>query len=701
VSQIAVTYYKPPYPNQDDWRQDLISISKLGIKTIQIEIPWGWVEAEADHYEYADFDRLFTEAENAKLNVICVLKPEMQPAWVTRNFATSLITARNSNYFQENKKPVGIFPGCNPDHPDVWDRMSRFIQSTVKRYKDHSNLKGWVGFDLSQPYPEIKDQTVISGFETFLQDKFKSIDELNKKWNRRYRAFSDVTSIMSFNSSSIEEETFLAYHMERMVRHVKSRLYMIRSVDNTHPIAVFGNRPFLGVLKEEGVLGRLFSSGNDWDLADAAEVFGCTSYPKWAVQSTAQRDVRLRFQHSAARSKQFWVSEYHRPDDALHCPEGCVLDPGVQQRWLWQSIATGAKMISFSNWRDEVTGAGAGFFGLAGQDGLASERLEALEHSIGVINQNEELFNSIEPNHPKVGVIFNQESLLFMQSRGQADQYWRGFYDYCRALSLLGVNYRVIEKFEVDDFRDIEVLFAPRLFVIRDRLEFSLNQYIDKGGTLVTEGQCGAFSEDGSLIVAEERWLSRKCAIREGAAKQTRVHLETVEIEGGTSFLLNHHNMVFPLDSSDDTVIHEIESNGKNHKILLSKKIETGTVYAFGSFLGGMDDDSSKYGLSDFAESIIKSAKIERPEIVYPQRKANGGISMQPCTSGDSKVWFIFCDGQYEDVGIRFPADTFSGGAKELMTGAPVEIQTQKKGEKVQGCRVPLSKYGVAILKAE
>lgn len=706
MPKLAVTYYVPPYPSNEFWDEDLAKIKQSGFDAIQVVMPWGWIEPKKDVFQFDDYDQLFNKAEDAGLKVIPVLKPELQPRWVWAAFRDSRLTANNTLNLEELSTPGGIFPGCDPDSPDVWERMSGFLQKVVKRYAERPNLEAWVVYQLMEAYPLLVDNTIMRSYQKWLLDEYQSVNELNKRWRRRYLDFEDIIPTGTENEGSPEYLSFLRYHNVRMVRHVKARIYMVRSADSNHKIVVYGNKPFQRILEEEDKSIRPFPAGNDWALADAGDISACVSFPKWSKFTDSQRDVRLRFQASAGGAKPFWLGEYHRSTDANICPEACTMEPPVYQRWLWQGIAQGAQNINFFRWRDDITGPGAGFFGFAGNDGNADARIAALSESILVYQKNKELLDACKPVAPRIAVLFSPSSYNLFYTRNQSDHYWRGFYDYCLALSQLGITYKIVEETKTEELNNVDVLFIPRLAILPNELEFALNQFLAAGSTIFTEAECGAYSAEGSLVPSRDRWIARRSHIMEKSPRSCTTRTESVLLNG-SPFLLNHGYLVFPLESKEGKILHNLDANGESYPILVSQKVESGMLFAFGGHLGGNGNgvDARSYtprGLADLFQAILKEAGvIDYAKIVFPLRKANGHVSVQQGESNGKKIFFVFSDGAYDEIGLRVPEGTFNGGGREIITNTQVTVRTRNEGVKGQDLRIPLSPWGVGVVVAE
>ena len=55
---LGAQYYRPPFPGDRYWEDDLARMAASGLNTVQLWVLWGWVEPEPGRFVFDDYDRL-------------------------------------------------------------------------------------------------------------------------------------------------------------------------------------------------------------------------------------------------------------------------------------------------------------------------------------------------------------------------------------------------------------------------------------------------------------------------------------------------------------------------------------------------------------------------------------------------------------------------------------------------------------------
>ena len=76
---LGAQYYRPPFPNEKYWRDDLKKMADSGLNTVQLWVKWAWVEPAPEEFRFDDYDRLVSEADRAGLGVVLSTIAEIQP----------------------------------------------------------------------------------------------------------------------------------------------------------------------------------------------------------------------------------------------------------------------------------------------------------------------------------------------------------------------------------------------------------------------------------------------------------------------------------------------------------------------------------------------------------------------------------------------------------------------------------------------
>ncbi len=187
-----------------------------------------------------------------------------------------------------------------------------------------------------------------------------------------------------------------------------------------------------------------------------------------------------------------WLSEVQGGRSAVGFNLYNPVDATSQQRWIWNGIASGADTVLFWCWRNEIFGRESGGFGLAGDDGLAEERLNAMRKTHAVLDKNRSLIENYQVDEGEVGVLFSPQSYYLHWSQEEtADRIMNAMQGYLRALVRNSIPYQVVEEEHLEVLKKIKVLFLPRTVATTDKLEKALTAFVQQGGTLVCESECG------------------------------------------------------------------------------------------------------------------------------------------------------------------------------------------------------------------
>jgi beta-galactosidase len=514
---LGVQYYRPPFPVQKHWSQDLRRIRESGIDTLQLWVTWAWVESRPGQFEFSDYDRLVDLAHEAGLSVLLSTIAELQPHWIHEvvpgsemidNYGHRVVSSlrEESNF--------GLTPGGCTEHPAVWDRMSEFLVAVVTRYRSAPHLAGWDAWNELR-WHEQSDALVcycphcLREFHAWLEARYGGLEGVNQAWQRRYHGWSEVQPGKLPWRPFTEMMAWQRFVTWKANRHGRRRYELIKALDPLRAVTVHAGDP--SPVTCGGPQAFAIDRGNDWHYADELDGVGCSSFPSLFGMDNTAFTTRVEFARSAAASagKQLWLSEVQGGRGSLGFKPTAVVTAEEQQRWVWRGAAAGASKLLFWCWRDEIFGRESAGFGLAGDDGQAKARLAAMTRSGAVLRQHADFFAGYQPDSPRVGVFFSPSTYyLHWSLEGKATTPREALEGYCRALVELSIPYTVVEEEHLDALDTLQVLFLPRLLVAGEAVEAALARFVRLGGTLVCEAECGAFTSEGFYRYPEERFLT-------------------------------------------------------------------------------------------------------------------------------------------------------------------------------------------------
>lgn len=659
---LGTQYYRPPFPVRKHWAEDFRRIRDSGLNTVQLWVIWAWVEARPSVFVYDDYDELVGLAEKNGLGVVLSTIAEVQPYWIHREVPGSeMVTNMGTKVVSSNRCEChfGLTPGGCTDHPGVWQRMSTFLAKTVEHYRKEPHLVGWDAWNELRWNVQADGLVcycphTLKAYRDWLAEQYGGLDGLNRAWMRRYGSWDEVTPGKVPDRPYTELMAFSNFLIERANRHAKARYDVMKPLDPSRPVTVHAAEPSPGCAG--GAANTPIDRGNDWAFADHLDGVGCSSFPVWSGMDDADFGMRVEYVKSAAQGKRVWLSEVQGGRSSLGFTVHKSVDAVSQQRWIWNGLACGAETILFWCWRDEVFGRESGGFGIVGRDGLADDRVAALQKTGALIRQHKELLAAYQPDKPAVGVLFSPRTYgLYWAAESNAQRVKGAMRGYIRALIRHSIPYLVVEEDHLEPLADLKILYLPRLGVMTLTLEDALERFVRNGGTIVCESECGAFSPEGIYREPDERFTARLTGVREIGRRELpgpfdvemdgrRLSLESVQwatpMVGGGSVLASH---------SEGSLLTEVP-------------VGKGRVLLAGGYLGSAYLNTESPDFEAFVGLTARRAGW-RPdlEVVEPKPARRSFVYLKSGTSGNKRLVFVFFPADADAVRLRFRSGFLDG----------------------------------------
>ncbi|MDP6380701.1 MAG: beta-galactosidase trimerization domain-containing protein, partial [Phycisphaerae bacterium] len=338
----------------------------------------------------------------------------------------------------------------------------------------------------------------------------------------------------------------------------------------------------------------------------------------------------------------------------------------------------GADTILFWCWRDEVFGRESCGFGLSGLDGLAEERLRAMAHTGALIRKHADLIDNYQPCRPTVGLLFSPQAYyLNWAAEGNASRAWNALGGYCRGLTRKSIPYTVIEEQHLDALDGLKVLFLPRTLVTDAKQEKAFKAFVEAGGTLVCESECGAFNSAGLYRYPEDRFTARMAGIKEIGRRQSADSVEAAL--GGKTVSLDLAQWVTPWETGAGSAVASCDEGALVAEVPVGK----GRLILGGSYFGEAYAKKRGAGFEDYVEWAVGRADWHREvEIVSPAPTREASLFVKYGTSGGKRMVFVFVDRGQDEATLRFCKGFFNArGACDLISGATHNLTDGPEGK--------------------
>ncbi len=705
--RLGAQYYRAPFPNRRFWRDDMARMADAGLNTVQLWVVWGWVEPAPDDFHFDDYDELVELADQNGLGVVLSTIAAIQPYWIHRQVPGSeMVDHMGHKVISSNRAEChfGMTPGGCTDHPGVWERMAGFLEEVVTRYRSAPNLVGWDAWNELRwnvnadgivcycPY-------TVNRYHAWLDATYGGLEGLNAAWQCRYGQWDEVLPGKLPRSPYTQMMAWQHFLTWRATDLGLARYDLVKSLDPEHPVTVHGGAPTVlyGMQFPDTALNR----GNDWFFADEMDGIGCSSFPTWFHFSDADLAMRIECVRSAARGKRIWLSELQGGRAAHGFDAHDPVEAAHQQRWIWTGISSGADSILFWCWRDEVFGQESAGFGLAGADGLAEERIAALRRTSAILEENETLLAAYRPDVPQAGIYFSPQSYyLHWTQLGSGAMPQQAIQGYMRALLRSHIPFTILEEEHLEVLQELKVLFMPRAIVMDAPQAQALEAWVRAGGTLVCESECGAFGRNGLYRYPQERAVAAWTGVPE-IGRRTLVGDAVSLTLNGASLRLPAKQWLTPLERGKGKALAETADG----PLFVEVPVGQGRVLLCGAYLGdayfeGTSDASSPFApycddFETFVAGVAARAGVAVPaQVIEPAGRAASEVHVRTGHSEGRPLVFVFYEGA-SGVALRFAGGTFSGEARDLISGSTLAVQETAEG---QVCRLGPSPWGLAVL---
>ncbi|MGC9522302.1 MAG: beta-galactosidase [Anaerolineae bacterium] len=705
---LGTQYYRPPFPNERYWEDDIKRMADSGLNTLQLWVVWAWVEAKPGEFRFDDYDRLVALANKHDLEVVLSTIAAIQPYWIHRvvpgsrmvdNFGHEVVSSNRGECH------YGLTPGGCIDHPGVWERMRQFLAATAEHYYRAPNLFGWDAWNELRWNVQADglvcycDYT-LNRFRAWLDAKYGGLDGLNRAWRRRYSSWDDVRPGKMPSRPYTEMMAFEDFISWRAVQHAYDRYEVLKTIDPQHPVTVHGAQPTVLHGSDAYPNATALHRGNDWYFADRVDGVGTSSFPKWGglEMDRAEFINRIDFVASARQGKRIWLSELQGGRSNIGFDVAQSVDAASQQSWVWTGLSAGADAILFWCWRDEVFGRESTGFGLAGADGLAEERLAAMRKTGEILQAHDDLLTGYEPAPADVGIFFSPQSYyLYWAQDATARRGLTGIQGYAQAMVRRNIPYRIIEEAHLDELQGLKLLILPRTVVMDAPVAEALTDFVRRGGTLVCESEVGAFGTDGLYRYPEDRFFAELTGIQEIGRR--RLPADTIPLSLG-------ERTYRVLAAQWLTPMFERGSAEREEALLKQVALDKGRMLFVGSYLGDAylaARGEKARAFEDFLLALAAAAGVTRPvTVLSPLAAGNefvhvrvGAAPSADGSNGVRPVAFVFAPTPDTEVELRFEPGFFAGPVRDLLTSERVATQPD-----TGGLRVTLgpTEWGVSVL---
>ena len=469
--------------NPDQWQdrpdilaEDMRLMQLANCNALSVGIfAWASLEPEEGKYDFSFMDKALDDIYKAGGRVVLATPSGARPAWLSMKYPEVLRTnvdgSRNTHGMRHNH--------CYSS-PVYRQKVTEINRRIAERYQNHPALLVW---HISNEYGgKCYCENCKRAFRAWLQDKYKTLDALNKAWwtafwSHTYTAWEQIDPPMDHgerytNGLDLDWKRFCTH---QTTDFMKAEIRAVKAVTPNGPVTT-------------NMMG--FYHGLDYRvLAKELDVISNDIYPTWrGTQADINTAIDAAFIHDLCRTMKhqpFMLME-STPSHVNWHEYNKLKRPGAHELASLQTIAHGADTVQYFQFR-KSRGAGEQFHGaVIDHEGSENTRVFKEVAALGArMKQLDAIVGT--KTAARVAILHDwsnrwalESAQCFQLKHKKIGTTQRQFY---RSFWKRGINVDVISP--EDNFTRYDLVVAPMLYSVSDAQGQKLAAYVEQGGTLV------------------------------------------------------------------------------------------------------------------------------------------------------------------------------------------------------------------------
>ncbi|MBV8865737.1 MAG: beta-galactosidase, partial [Acidobacteriaceae bacterium] len=468
--------------------------------------------------DLSKISQLVSEARQNGLQIYFGVTMEEAPAWLWKKYPDAYMVWEDGQPAIDPTQyllPNDGKPGPCWNHPGARAAGVQFVEAVGREIGKYDNILAWncwqevaIDFELQgHPIGLCYCPHTLAAFRTWLQSKYKTLDNLNGNWRVRYSDWQEVNPPRRFQQvpSMIDWRFF----MEDVYLPDAMR-WKADAFRRTDPLR---RRVFAHTGSPR------YGGSADWRISRVLDFYGSSCYPGWSeyqdpnvsneqrVQSSPtvwqqvlDNALKWDYLRGASPNAYFWTAELQGGRAGGGINPGRVPDPGDIRRWVLGAVAGGARGICFWNHRNEIFWDEAYGFGLLELQGDQTPRALEAGRLGKALNDNAALFVNGSCPKAATAIVVDEDLWNFVQSSGELlkTNFLANLRGVHRSLWEQGIPVDFIEASAVADaWPQYKAVIHPLPISLSTDAGAALAAYVGKGGTLISGPLPGRFDGYG------------------------------------------------------------------------------------------------------------------------------------------------------------------------------------------------------------
>lgn len=481
--------YNPNQWSKDIWQEDQAFFKKANINSTTINVfSWAKLQPSEAVYDFSELDEIIATLAKDETKIVLATSTAALPAWMFKHYPE---VGRVD--FEGRRHRFGQRHNACPNSRVYQHYVKELVSRLAQRYGHHPQVSIW---HVNNEYGgECYCENCEKAFRVWLQEKYGTIEALNKAWNLEFWGHTVyswdeivVPNVLgdamdqrntAFAGLSIDYRRFMS---DSMLENYKLERDTIRQYDQETPITT-----------------NLMGTYKNLDYFKWAKEMDLVSWDNYPSFDTPWSMVAMTHDLMRGLKHQPFMLMEQTPSQQNWQPYNSLKKPGQMRAQSYQTIAHGADTIQFFQLRRSLGGCEKFHGAVIEHVGTTETRVFREVAQLGQeLTQLSEIIGT--KNVAKVGLVFDWDTYWALEYTSGPNQdlyyvdqihhYYRYFYERNIAVEMVAPT---------DDFSEFELVVAPVCYMVKEGVKEAIEQFVQAGGTFVTTFMSGIVDQSDNV----------------------------------------------------------------------------------------------------------------------------------------------------------------------------------------------------------
>lgn len=473
---------------KEEWDKDLKGMADSGYSVVHGFAEWHDIEYEKGKFDFSDIDYMIERATKHGLKVIVNVATQNSVGFYSPRWLMEEYRGKGDGFVDAEGKqvPQGQYVVPCIDNPVYQEYALRYLKEVALHFGKDERVSGYVLW--GEPIlclPNLGSSSIcycehtLAKFKKYLENKYKTIDELNKAWRTEGPSgFIDFEHVSAPRGAARQLGGFTSWEdwkdfMEgNLAGHIKTADRIFKENGAMQPTIC-------------EMLTGIHNSIDSWKLAECTDIIGTSCFDRPGRMAALY--LGMADSMSVALDKTAFVVE------AGSGPVKYVLptrSPSYDElsSTLLQRASFGIKGLMYWCWRPRISDVEGNDFGLVRPDGKILEKTKKLGALATALDKKYPTYERSE-RKSKVAVFCSQYINHLMDYENMADNYIDALKGANFMLQDLHINSDFISEKQIlsNGLNRYEVLVMPCSYVLSEACAEAIKTFVLNGGTVIAD----------------------------------------------------------------------------------------------------------------------------------------------------------------------------------------------------------------------